>query len=152
MNKDEIAFLSVAEQAALIEQKEITPTEVVEAYLSRIEEVDPKLNSYITVLGEQALEQAAKATSEIANGTYMGPLHGIPVGIKDQIHTRGIRTSSASKHRENFVPDKDATVVTNLKKAGISSNPLEFKIRCLITRLERHNQLSFSQLFPLPEP
>lgn len=118
MNKEDIAFLSVAEQANLIEKKEITPTEVVEAYLKRIEEVDPKLNSYITVLGEQALEHAAKATSEIASGNYMGPLHGIPVGIKDQIHTKGIRTSSASNLRKHIVSDKDATVVTNLKRAG----------------------------------
>ena len=118
MANENPAFLSLAEQADLIQKKEITPTEVVQAYLDRLEQVDPKLNAYITVLGEDALREAEKATADIAAGNYIGPLHGIPVGIKDQIHTRGIRTSSASKHRENFVPDVDATVVTNLKKAG----------------------------------
>ena len=118
MADENLAFMSLAEQADLIQKKEITPTELVQAYLDRIEKVDPKLNAYITVLGEGALREAEKATADIAAGNYIGPLHGIPVGIKDQIHTRGIRTSSASKHRENFIPDADATVVTNLKKAG----------------------------------
>ncbi|MDA0770693.1 MAG: hypothetical protein BZY79_01005 [SAR202 cluster bacterium Casp-Chloro-G4] len=118
MDTKDLAFLSVAEQAELIRTKEVTPTEVVQAYLERIEQVEPKLNAFITVLGEQALRDAEMATADIAGGNYIGPLHGIPVGIKDQIHTKGIRTSSASKHRENFVPDADATVVTNLKKAG----------------------------------
>jgi aspartyl-tRNA(Asn)/glutamyl-tRNA(Gln) amidotransferase subunit A len=118
MNQKEIPFLSTAALASLIERKEVTPVEALEAYLDRIKEVDPKLNAFITVLGDEALEQAAMATSDIANGRYIGPLHGVPVGVKDQIHTRGIRTSSASKIRENFVPDADATVVAKLKKAG----------------------------------
>ena len=118
MDSKDIAFLSLSEQARLIQTKEITPTDVVQAYLDRIVQVDPQLNSYITVLSEDALRDAAVATDDIARGNYIGPLHGIPVGIKDQIHTKGIRTSSASKHRENFVPDGDATVVSNLKKAG----------------------------------
>lgn len=118
MNREDIPFLSTAALASLIEKKEVTPIEAVDAYLDRIKTVDPMLNAYITVLGEQALEDATKATSDIANGGYIGPLHGVPVGIKDQIHTAGIRTTSASKFLENFVPDKDATVVTNLKNAG----------------------------------
>lgn len=118
MNQADIPFLAVAELAGLIEREEITPVDVVEAYLKRIDDVNPKLNAFITVLKEQALEEAASATSEIANGGYLGPLHGIPIGIKDQIHTRGIRTTDASKLREHFVPDADATVVANLKKAG----------------------------------
>ncbi|MCH9039662.1 MAG: Asp-tRNA(Asn)/Glu-tRNA(Gln) amidotransferase GatCAB subunit A [Chloroflexi bacterium] len=118
MDINKIAFLSVAEQARLIQKKEVTPTELVQAYLDRIEQVDTKLNSYITVLADDALRDAEKATADIAVGNYIGTLHGIPVGIKDQIHTRGIRTSSGSKHRENFVPEADATVVANLKKAG----------------------------------
>lgn len=118
MNHSDIPFLSVAELAGLIEHQEITPTDALEAYLKRIDDVNPKLNAFITVLKEQALEEAASATLEIANGKYLGPLHGIPVGIKDQIHTRGIRTTDASKLREHFVPDVDATVVANLKRAG----------------------------------
>ena len=118
MNYPDIPFLSLAELAGFIERKEITPVDAVEAYLKRIEDVNPKLNAFITVLKEQALQEAASATSEIANGRYLGPLHGIPVGVKDQIHTRGIRTTDASKLREHFVPEIDATVVVNLKKAG----------------------------------
>jgi aspartyl-tRNA(Asn)/glutamyl-tRNA(Gln) amidotransferase subunit A len=118
MNQSDIPFLSVAELAGFIERKEVTPVDAVEAYLERIEDINPKLNAFITVLKEQALEEAASATADIANGRYLGPLHGIPVGIKDQIHTKGIRTTDASKLRENFVPDADATVVANLKKAG----------------------------------
>ncbi len=118
MNYADIPFLSVAELAGFIERKEITPVDAVGAYLKRIEDVNPKLNAFITVLKEQALQEAGSATSEIANGRYLGPLHGIPVGVKDQIHTRGIRTTDASKLREHFVPEIDATVVVNLKKAG----------------------------------
>ena len=118
MNHPDIPFLSLAELAGFIERKEITPVDAVEAYLARIEDVNPKLNAFITVLKEQALQEAASATSQIANGRYLGPLHGIPVGVKDQIHTRGIRTTDASKLREHFVPEIDATVVANLKKAG----------------------------------
>ena len=118
MNYPDIPFLSVAELAGFLERKEITPVDAVEAYLRRIEHVNPKLNAFITVLKDQALQEAAYATSEIANGRYLGPLHGIPVGVKDQIHTRGIRTTDASKLREHFVPEIDATVVVNLKKAG----------------------------------
>ena len=118
MNHSAIPFLSTAELGALIERKEITPVDAVEAYLKRIEEVNPKLNAFITVLKEEALKEAATATLAIANGKYLGPLHGIPVGVKDQIYTKGIRTTDASKLRSHFVPDFDATVVANLKKAG----------------------------------
>ena len=118
MNRSAIPFLSTAELGALIERKEITPVDAVEAYLKRIEEVNPKLNAFITVLKEEALKEAATATLAIGNGKYLGPLHGIPVGVKDQIYTKGIRTTDASKLRSHFVPDFDATVVANLKKAG----------------------------------
>ena len=118
MNKADIPFLSATELGGLIQSREISPVDAVEAYLARIEEVEPKLNSYITLLADEALESAREAESEIAGGTYKGVLHGVPVGVKDQIHTKGIRTSDASKLRENFVPEEDATVVANLKKAG----------------------------------
>lgn len=118
MNHSAIPFLSTAELGAAIERKDITPVDAVEAYLKRIEDVNPKLNAFITVLKEEALKEAATATLAIANGKYLGPLHGVPVGIKDQIYTKGIRTTDASKLRAHFVPDFDATVVANLKKAG----------------------------------
>ena len=118
MDRTEIAFLSATELGAAIKSKQVSPLEAVEAYLERIERIDSKVNSYITVCADEARREALQAEAEIQRGEYRGPLHGIPIGIKDQIHTKGIRTTNASKIRADFVPDEDATVVTNLKKSG----------------------------------
>ena len=118
MDGSDIAFLSAAELASAIESKEVSPVDAVEAYLDRIERIDPKLNSYITVCPDGALSDAKQAEAEIQRGGYRGPLHGIPIAVKDQIHTKGIRTTDASKIRADFVPEEDATVVVNLKRAG----------------------------------
>ena len=118
MLPEEIPLLSVVELANYIEKKEITPLETVRAYLSRIEKFDPKLNSYITVLADQAEQDAEIAGQEISNGNYRGPLHGVPVAVKDQIHSEGIRTTDASQIRTDFIPNEDATVLANLKAAG----------------------------------
>ena len=118
MLPEEIPFLSVAELSGYIKKKEITPVETVRAYLERIERIDPKLNAYITVLADQAEHDAELAGREIASGNYLGPLHGIPVAIKDQIHSKGVRTTDASKIRTDFVPVEDATVLSKLKAAG----------------------------------
>ena len=99
-------------------KKEISPVEVAQAYLNRIDAVDSKVHGFITVTGEEALSAARKAESEILKGNYRGPLHGIPIGIKDQIFTKGIKTTTAQPYGENFVPDYDATVVARLKEAG----------------------------------
>ena len=118
MADNEIIYLSATELGRRIRRREITSVEATEAYLRQIERVEPTLNAYITVLADQAIESARQADSEIAAGTERGPLHGVPVGVKDQIHTAGILTTSASKLRADFVPDEDATVVRNLKSAG----------------------------------
>ena len=118
MASKDIAFLSATELGSAIEAKQISPVEAVEAYLERIERIDPKVNSYITVCADQARQEALQAEAEIRRGEYRGPLHGIPIGLKDQIHTKGVRTTDASKIRSDFVPNEDATVVANLKKAG----------------------------------
>ena len=118
MLPEEIPFLSVAELSGYIKKKEITPVETVRAYLERIERIDPKLNAYIPVLADQAEHDAELAGREIASGNYLGPLHGIPVAIKDQIHSKGVRTTDASKIRTDFVPMEDATVLSKLKAAG----------------------------------
>jgi len=114
----DIAFLSATELGSAIRSKEVSPVEAVEAYLERIDRIDPQVNSYITVCAEQARGEALQAEAEIRRGQYRGPLHGIPIGLKDQIHTKGILTTDASKIRSDFVPGEDATVVTNLKNAG----------------------------------
>ena len=118
MESVDIPFLSATELSGLIQRREISPLEGVDAYLNRIEQVDPSLNSYITVLATEARQAALDADREIARGDYRGPLHGIPVAVKDQIHSKGIRTTDASKIRSDFVPEKDATVLVKLKEAG----------------------------------
>ena len=118
MDRSDIAFLSAAELASAIESKDVSPVDAVEAYLDRIERIDPKLNSYITVCPDDARRDAKQAEAEIQRGGYRGPLHGIPIAVKDQIHTKGIRTTDASIIRADFVPEEDATVVVNLKRAG----------------------------------
>ena len=118
MNKQDIPFLSATQLSRLIQSKEVSPVEATEAYLDRIEKVDGKLNSYITVCRDEALKSAREAEQAIAAGRYLGPLHGVPVAVKDQCYTKGIRTTAGSTILWDFVPDYDATVVTGLKNAG----------------------------------
>lgn len=110
--------MSVAEQSALIAAKELSPVDLVQLYLDRIEHYDGVLHSWITVAKDQALAAARQAEKEIAAGKYKGPLHGIPFGVKDQMTTQGVRTTMASVIQDNFGPDEDATVVARLKAAG----------------------------------
>ncbi|MCI0864870.1 MAG: hypothetical protein J4N69_11575, partial [Chloroflexi bacterium] len=84
MAATDIAFLSATELGSAIQSKEVSPVEAVEAYLERIERIDPQVNAYITVCADQARQEALQAEAEIRRGEYRGPLHGIPMGIKDQ--------------------------------------------------------------------
>ena len=118
MDKQDIPFLTATELSGLIQSRQVSPVEAAEAYFERIAEVDGKLNSYITVTRDHALEEARRAEREIAQGTRRGPLHGVPVAVKDQFNTAGIRTSGGSRVLRDFVPDEDATVIANLKQAG----------------------------------
>ena len=118
MTPAQIPFQSAAELAAAIRAGEVSPVAAVDAYLDRIAAVGDRLNAYITVCADEARADARRLESEAAAGNFRGPLHGVPVGIKDQIHTAGIRTTDASKIRADFVPEEDATVVTRLKEAG----------------------------------
>jgi aspartyl-tRNA(Asn)/glutamyl-tRNA(Gln) amidotransferase subunit A len=102
----------------LVRKREISPVEVIEATLQRIEKYDADLKAFITVLSEESLECAKKAEASIARGDYIGPLHGIPIGLKDIIFTEGIRTTCGSKILADFIPPEDATVMNRLKKAG----------------------------------
>ena len=118
MDIDEIVFLSATELGRRIGRKEISPVEATEAYLRRIEKVEPCLNAFITVTADHAMQSARQAEAEIAAGTHRGPLHGVPVAVKDQIHTAGILTTSGSRFSADFVPTEDATAVRRLKRAG----------------------------------
>ncbi|HEX6007129.1 MAG TPA: amidase, partial [Burkholderiales bacterium] len=118
MHDHELVFLSIARQAELIRERALSPVELVRAYLGRIARYDGVLRAYITVRAEEALAAAADAEREIAAGRYRGPLHGIPFGAKDQLCTRGIRTTVGSKVMSDYVPDFDATVIARLAQAG----------------------------------
>ena len=114
----EIERLTIAELAPCIKSGTVSPVALTERYLQRIEKLNPILNAYITVTADDALAQAKVAEREINAGRYRGPLHGIPVGIKDNLATNGIRTTAGSKILSDWVPDFDATVVTRLKNSG----------------------------------
>src|SRR5216684_2343477 len=118
MAAPEILFKSVAELAPLLKARKLSPVEVVRAFLDRIEAVNPKVNAFITVTGEQALDQARKAEREIAAGRYRGPLHGAPYAPKDLLATKGIRTTNGSKVTSDWIPDYESTVTTRLNQAG----------------------------------
>ena len=109
---------SLTDLARAFREKRLSPVEVVGALLGRIEDDDETLNAFITVTGERALEEAARAEAEILAERYRGPLHGVPVGLKDLIYTRGVRTTMASAFFKDFVPDHDATVAAKLEEAG----------------------------------
>lgn len=110
--------LSLAGAMALLRQKAITPVELTQACLARIERLNPALNAFITVTAEQALQQARAAGAEIQRGQWRGPLHGVPLALKDLIDTAGIRTTAASAVFKDRIPAEDAEVVRRLKAAG----------------------------------
>ena len=118
MDKARIPFLSVAELSDLVRTGEVSPVEATEAYLDRIDSKDGRIGAYLTVLRDQALEAARAAEREIAQGRYRGPLHGIPYAVKDQVYTKGVRTTGGSPVFNDFVPENDATVISRLNEAG----------------------------------
>ncbi|WP_078409026.1 amidase [Priestia abyssalis] len=101
-----------------IRGKHISPVEVTRQLLERINSINPQLNAFISILQEEALKSAIQAEAEIISGNWRGPLHGIPIGIKDMIYTKNIKTTKGSKIFQEYVPDHDATVVEKLKQAG----------------------------------
>src|SRR3990172_686848 len=118
MPADSLTNLSLSEAARLVAAREVSPVELTEACIARAEALDAKLRAYITPTFETALAEAKAATADIAAGKNRGPLHGIPFALKDLYETAGVRTTAASKLREEDVPAEDASVVTRLKQAG----------------------------------
>lgn len=118
MSPGELIYLSISEAAERIARKELSPVELVQAHLERIRATDDKLNSFITLLAGEAMESAREAEQAIQNGDHRGPLHGIPIGLKDLCYTRGIRTTIGSKINRDFVPDYDAAVVERFRDSG----------------------------------
>ena len=118
MEATELCFLSAGELSRLIQRKEVSPVGVIDAHLARIEATEPVLNSFITLLPEQARAAARQAEAQIRAGNYRGPLHGIPVGLKDLFNTGGVRTTSGSRIFDTFVPAQDCTVASRFQEAG----------------------------------
>src|ERR1700691_4763749 len=109
---------TIVELAPRLRRKEISPVEVTRACLDRIEKLNPVLNCFITVTAESALAEARAAEIEISRGEWRGPLHGIPIAIKDLLDTAGVRTTAASALYQDRIPTEDAEVVRRLRRAG----------------------------------
>src|SRR5919106_1638586 len=118
MVSDDVAFLSAAATAEAIATKQVSPVEVVQAYLARIDRLDAQLHAYITVLRDDALVAAREAEQVLRRNGAMGALFGVPIAVKDQFWTKGILTTNGSRVYRDFVPSEDATIVTRLKAAG----------------------------------
>jgi aspartyl-tRNA(Asn)/glutamyl-tRNA(Gln) amidotransferase subunit A len=118
MNTAELCYLSIAEAGSGLRRNDFSPVELTRAFLERIEAIDDRLHSFITVTAELALEQARQAEQELRAGKDRGPLHGIPVALKDLYMTKGIRTTCHSAVLRDWIPETDATATTKLKAAG----------------------------------
>ena len=110
----ELADLSLHEASERVRRKSISPVELTTACLERIARLNPKLNAFITVTGEQALSQARALEKEILQGRWRGPLHGVPIAIKDVIDTAGVRTTAGSAVFQDRVPKEDTDVVRRI--------------------------------------
>ena len=114
---DDLTRRSASELVKMIRERVHSPVEIVEAHLRRIDEANPSINAIVTV-AEDAIDRARAAERDLMDGKDAGPLHGVPLTIKDTIDTEGLRTTSGSRLRANHIPDRDATVVARLKAAG----------------------------------
>jgi Asp-tRNA(Asn)/Glu-tRNA(Gln) amidotransferase A subunit family amidase len=114
----ELTDLTIAEAGRRLNERSVSSFELVEACLARIEETEPTLHAYARVLADSARNEARTADRELASGRWRGPLHGIPVAVKDLCFTRGVGTEAGSRAMAGFVPDFDATIVERLREAG----------------------------------
>jgi aspartyl-tRNA(Asn)/glutamyl-tRNA(Gln) amidotransferase subunit A len=114
----ELTDLTITEAASLIQRRQISPVELTGACLERIEQIDPQLNCFITLTAESALQAARRAEDAIQQGGYLGPMHGIPLALKDLFETRGVRTTAGSKIFAGYFPAQDCLVVEKLTAAG----------------------------------
>ena len=118
MSRDDLPYLPLTTVGEKIRARALSPVEVTEALLARIDRLDGRLKSFTTVTADLALAQARRAEAEIAQGRWRGPLHGVPVAVKDLCFTKGIKTTGGMTIHADFKPDRDATVVTRLARAG----------------------------------
>jgi aspartyl-tRNA(Asn)/glutamyl-tRNA(Gln) amidotransferase subunit A len=138
----ELHFLTIAEASKLIQRRSLSPVELTQALLNQIEKIDPQLNAYLLITADLAMEQASAAEAEIMAGRWRGPMHGIPYALKDIYCTKGIRTTSHSRTRADYVPDFDAMTVTKLQSSGA----------VLLGKLSTHEFAHGGPSFDLPWP
>jgi Asp-tRNA(Asn)/Glu-tRNA(Gln) amidotransferase A subunit family amidase len=103
MTPEDLGFTSATDLAALIRRKAVSPVEVIEAFLARIDTVNPQLNAYVTVLSELARRTAHSAEAAVMSGATLGPLHGVPFSVKDLLFTAGVRTTAGSRVFRDFI-------------------------------------------------
>jgi amidase len=118
MASDDVCLLDLVEIGRRVQARQLSSFKITQAALDRIARLDGRLKSYVTLTAELALTQAAHADTEIARGQIRGPLHGVPIALKDLCHTKGIPTSAGMTIHKDFRPERDATVVTRLREAG----------------------------------
>ena len=118
MNERDLEQLTISRLAGQIESREVSPVDLTNLVFERIERLNPVLNAFVTLTKDQALADAGTAAKEIESGHYRGPLHGIPLSIKDNIAVKGVRTTAGSKTLSDWMPGHDATVVSKLGAAG----------------------------------
>lgn len=135
-------FMTIAEMAAALEAKTLSPVELTETLLNRIEALNPQLNAFITVTADAALDAAREAERDIAGGVYLGPMHGVPFGLKDIYDTKGILTTGHSKTCADRIPSEDATTTAKLLAAGA----------ILLGKLSTHEFAHGGPSFDLPWP
>ena len=114
----DLHFLTIREAGDLLRERRLSPVELTRALLDRIEALDGTLQAYITILSESAMAEARRAEAEILRGDYTGPLHGIPIALKDLYDTKAVRTTAGSRVLADRVPDEDAATTARLKAAG----------------------------------
>ena len=114
----DLSAATIVDIGKLLKQKELSPVELTEATLERIERINPKLNAYTTVTADHAMRRAERAESEITGGNYKGPLHGIPYSLKDLVDTKGIRTTYGYSSHQDYIPEQSSEVFTRLEESG----------------------------------
>ena len=118
MPSQDLHLMTISELARLLRSRRLSPVDLTRAYLERIDRLNPTLGAYVTVMSDTATAEATTAEDEIARGEYRGPLHGIPVAVKDIIYTRGVLTSAGSQVLADHIPDYDSTIVERLRASG----------------------------------
>jgi aspartyl-tRNA(Asn)/glutamyl-tRNA(Gln) amidotransferase subunit A len=118
MSAQDLVYLTLHEAADRVRLRQVSPVELLDAVLARTRALEPQINAYITTMFDEARAAARQAEQEITAGQYRGPLHGIPIALKDNFWTRGVRTTAGAKFLADFVPTEDATVVARLRAAG----------------------------------